>query len=165
MKYLTKKAKIWTAVALLTAAVVAPIVGAATLNIVNGQLLGASGVDVDGTLYNVEFLDGTCIALFNGCDESTDFTFQSEATADAAGAALMDQVFLDSALGLFDSNPELTAGCSNTFPSCFVMTPYLAYLNDPSAFQNPGVWVVDRLATINLSQEYLPNRGGTASHG
>ncbi len=48
---------------------------AATLDIVGGILHGASGVDVGGTLYDVEFLDGTCIVLFNGCDQSSDFTF------------------------------------------------------------------------------------------
>ena len=48
---------------------------AATLNVVGGQLMGASGVDVGGILYDVEFLDGTCIDLFSGCDESADFDF------------------------------------------------------------------------------------------
>jgi hypothetical protein len=67
---------------------------AATLNVVGGQLHGAFGVDVGGTLYNVEFLDGTCIALFNGCDAVSDFTFQSSALAAAASQALLDQVFL-----------------------------------------------------------------------
>jgi hypothetical protein len=32
---------------------------AATLNVVDGQLMGAFGVDVGGSLYDVEFLDGT----------------------------------------------------------------------------------------------------------
>lgn len=32
---------------------------AATLNVVGGQLLGASGVIVDGSSYDVTFLDGT----------------------------------------------------------------------------------------------------------
>jgi hypothetical protein len=67
---------------------------AATLNVVGGQLHGAFGVDVGGTLYNVEFLDGTCIALFNGCDAVSDFTFQSSALAASASQALLDQVFL-----------------------------------------------------------------------
>ncbi len=34
---------------------------AATLNVVGGQLLGASNVDVGGSLYDVAFQDGTCI--------------------------------------------------------------------------------------------------------
>ena len=39
---------------------------AATLNVVGGQLMGASGVLVDGSLYDVQFLDGTCIDLYSG---------------------------------------------------------------------------------------------------
>jgi opacity protein-like surface antigen len=41
---------------------------AATLDVVGGQLHGAFGVDVNGSLYDVEFLGGTCIELFDGCD-------------------------------------------------------------------------------------------------
>ena len=33
---------------------------AATLNVIGAQLHGAFGVDVGGTLCDVEFLDGTC---------------------------------------------------------------------------------------------------------
>ena len=66
---------------------------AATLNVVGGQLLGASDVLVDGSLYNVEFLDGTCIDLYNGCDDVSDFTFQTEAAALLAAQALLLQVF------------------------------------------------------------------------
>ncbi len=105
--------------------VAASSAGAATLNVSGGQLLGASGVIVDGISYDVEFLDGTCIALYNGCDEVSDFTFQTEAAALLAAQALLDQVFLDG-IGFFDSAPELTNGC---FPSqspntCGVGTPW-----------------------------------------
>ena len=95
---------------------------AATLNVVGGQLLGASGVIVDGDSYNVEFLDGTCISLYSGCDSTSDFTFQSQAAANLASQALLDQVFLDG-VDLFDSDPELTAGCQSTL-LCAAHTPY-----------------------------------------
>ncbi|MCH2186655.1 PEP-CTERM sorting domain-containing protein [Myxococcota bacterium] len=81
--------------------------GAANLNVAGGQLMGATGVIVDGSSYNVAFLDGTCIALYDGCDEASDFTFQTAAAATLASQALLDQVFLDG-IGLFDSNPALT---------------------------------------------------------
>ncbi|OUR77841.1 hypothetical protein A9Q83_10030 [Alphaproteobacteria bacterium 46_93_T64] len=87
---------------------------AATLNAAGGILYGASGVDVGGTLYDVEFLDGTCIALFDGCDDVTDFTFQTGAAANLASQALLDQVFINSSLGDFDASPEKTNGISNT---------------------------------------------------
>ena len=65
---------------------------AATLNVVGGQLMGASNVLVDGNLYDVQFLDGTCIDLYNGCDEASDFTFQTQASAVLASQALLDQL-------------------------------------------------------------------------
>jgi hypothetical protein len=98
---------------------------AATLNVVGGQLMGASGVLVDGSLYDVQFLDGTCIDLYNGCDEDSDFTFQTEASAVLASQALLDQVFLDGVDGLFDSEPALTNGCSLTLSgNCASATPF-----------------------------------------
>ena len=96
---------------------------AATLNVVGGQLLGASGVIVDGSSYNVEFLDDSCIALYAGCDDVSDFTFQSSSAAGLAAQALLDQVFLDGP-DLFDTDPELTAGCSLT-SFCNAVTPYI----------------------------------------
>lgn len=80
------------------------------LNVVGGQLLGASNVDVNGTLYNVEFVDGTCFALFDGCDEVSDFAFSTMEAVDAALQSLLDTVLLDGALGNFDSNPTLING-------------------------------------------------------
>jgi hypothetical protein len=84
---------------------------AATLNVVGGQLMGASGVDVGGDFYDVEFVRGSCIDLFNGCNEDADFVFNSGAHAALASQALLDQVLIDSALGLFDTQPkEVAAG-------------------------------------------------------
>lgn len=81
-----------------------------------GKLLGASGVDVGGRVYDVMFVDGTCIGLFGGCDSSSDFTFQTAADASAASQALLDQVFLDppASPGNFDTQPELTNGIAST---------------------------------------------------
>jgi hypothetical protein len=86
---------------------------AATL-LVNGSglLTGATGVDVGGTLYDVEFVEGSCVALFDGCDAVTDFDFTTAADVLAASQALLDQVFLDvSGQGTFDTRPSLTFGC------------------------------------------------------
>ena len=98
---------------------------AATLQIddTTGQLLGAKGVDVGGVLYDVDFLEGSCTALFNGCDASEDFTFSTEATALAAASALQAQVFLDGPGGMFDSIPALTNGCEDE-TICSIYTPY-----------------------------------------
>jgi len=98
---------------------------AVTLNVVNGQLMGASGVLVDGSLYDVQFLDGTCIDLYNGCDEVSDFTFQTHASALLASQALLDQVFLDGPSGNFDSVPPFASCFSFAgHEYCLTYTPY-----------------------------------------
>jgi len=89
----------------------------------NGKLTGATGVDVGGTLYDVTFLEGTCAVLFNGCDAVSDFDFIGVTAANTASQALLDQVFLDSALGNFDTVPSLTFGCSSTL-NCVTFIPY-----------------------------------------
>jgi PEP-CTERM motif len=100
--------------------------------IVNGSglLTGATGVNVGGRLYDVEFVDGTCAALFDGCDNAaTDFAFTTESEALAASEALVYEVFLDVPQGMFDSTPSLTFGCPGgppaIFDGCQVFTPYL----------------------------------------
>lgn len=96
---------------------------AATLTIESGQLTGATGVDVSGTLYDVTFEDGTCGDVFDSC-ELDKFLFPTLAGATAAADALIDQVFLDSGPGmLFDTDPELTSGCSSTIV-CYASVPY-----------------------------------------
>jgi len=97
---------------------------AATLNVAGGQLLGASNVDVDGILYDVLFTDGSCIDLFSGCDENSDFKFTSEAQALAVATALDQQVFIDGPEGDFDTVPGLTSGCGHA-TLCEVYVPYM----------------------------------------
>lgn len=87
-----------------------------------GELKGAHGVNVDGAVYDVEFVEGTCIDVFDGCDEASDFGFADLAAAQLASQALQDQVFLDGGAGNFDSVPNLTFGCSGSF--CGAVTPF-----------------------------------------
>ena len=122
---------------------------AATLNVVGGQLMGASNVLVDGNLYDVQFLDGNCFDLYNGCAvESNDFPFPAPLSGvgtpdvsvqNAVSQALLDQVFLDGVEGLFDSDPSLTNGCALS-GFCQVATPYESFPTDQ---------VVDYVAAIN----------------
>jgi hypothetical protein len=100
----------------------------ATLHTSNGSLLGASGVNVNGALYDVSFQDGVCADLYDGCDQNSDFPFANPLDADdvtmglAANIALLEQVFIDSPLGAFDSVPSLTNGCF-AVGGCQVSTP------------------------------------------
>ncbi len=90
----------------------------------NGQLHGASGVKV-GTLngtYSVKFNSSSlCSAVFSPCDQSG-FTFLNAIDAAAAAQALLDEVFVDSPAGEFDTRPELTKGCLD---ECYFYTPYV----------------------------------------
>jgi hypothetical protein len=92
-----------------------------------GELVGADNVEVRGKQYNVSFIDGTCLELFNGCDQDSDFVFggDKDAASDAS-QALLDQVFFDSLHGNFSSNSSLTNGCEDN-NVCYVMTVAVTY--------------------------------------
>jgi hypothetical protein len=92
---------------------------AATLVLDGSKLAGATGVDVEGTLYDVIFSQDSCAALYAGCDAVEDFAFQSEGSAGAASQALLDQVFL----GAFDDDPGLTINVTWSIINQ-VYTPY-----------------------------------------
>ena len=98
----------------------------ATLIVENGALMGATGVNVDGVLYDVQFIDGTCDALYSGCDSISDFPFSNHSNDGTllriAMTALFEQVLIDSPLGNFDSSPALTNGC-NVLGGCQINTP------------------------------------------
>jgi hypothetical protein len=100
----------WIGLAMLVTTVAQNLAAAApTLQIDgNGVPLGALGIDVAGTLYDVTFVDGTCAALFDGCDDAADFDFTTGAAARAAAQALLDQVFVNQ----FDTQVNLTFGCT-----------------------------------------------------
>lgn len=110
--------------------------GATPTLLLNGdsRFTGATGVDVDGTLYDVAFLDGTCEGVFDGCDVASDFVFQNEASAALASQALLDQVFVGG------TDPALALGCDEFLGSCLFFTPFA--LSEPDGF---GV-VVDLVA-------------------
>ena len=96
---------------------------AATLNVIGGQLMGATGVDVGGSLFEVSFAPlwtASCIDLYTGCDSAEDFDFQTEAEASLAATALLDQVFIDGPEGLFDSNPSLINGHNHQLLTQFI---------------------------------------------
>ena len=123
---------------------------AATLNVVGGQLMGASNVLVDGSLYDVQFLDGTCIDLYNGCDEVSDFTFQTEASATLASQALLDQVLLDG-VESFYTDVHLTNGCHGIFTGgpCLIQTSFMPPTPPGSVYMHAGVGLL-RLPGLHL---------------
>jgi|SRR4051812_20467308 len=92
----------------------------------NGILTGAANVLVDGHLYDVEFKDGDCGTIQHLCDLPSNFIFNSNASAQAASQALLDQVFI----GIYDDNIHLTSGCDYISPhhadtgTCTILTPF-----------------------------------------
>lgn len=95
----------------------------AGLIVYSGKLFGATDVLVDGNLYDVRFVDGTCIDLFLGCNTNSDFTFHTPSEAVLASQALVQQVLLDGPLGNFHSNSLLINDCDWEF-GCMFLTPY-----------------------------------------
>ncbi|MGC3940966.1 VPLPA-CTERM sorting domain-containing protein [Roseobacter sp. EG26] len=119
------------ATALVALTATSSLAATVKLNVVGGQLLGARNVDVDGTLYDVKFVDGTCVEIFDGCDSVSDFAFQTFELATTAAISLSKTVFIDGPLGNFDSAPELTNGIEATKLS-FIHIPF----GLPSASRN-----------------------------
>ncbi|MGR3375007.1 MAG: VPLPA-CTERM sorting domain-containing protein [Pseudooceanicola nanhaiensis] len=116
----------------------------------SGKLTGAQNVDVNGTLYNVSFSgEGTCATNFSGCDELSDFAFTDQASAAAAGQALLNDVFV---LG-FDSAPEDTLGCDDWL-ECLAYIP----------FALPESSGTDAVIALNSTQEW-DDRVGLAYMG
>lgn len=113
-------------------ALVAMTANAVVLNVDGaGKLLGASGVQVNGTTYDVQFKDGRCSDLYGGCDAASDFIFNTQETARDASLALLSQVF--NAFPVYDLDPSLTNGCPPNFYSyyfgqmmgaCSILTPF-----------------------------------------
>jgi hypothetical protein len=110
---------------------------AATPVIVLGELHGARDVDVDGTLYDVDFIEGSCIGIFSGCDSPDDFTFDNGG-ASAALNALLDQVIAGTS---FNDDPSLTYGCEiyagpPSVNYCRIVTPYKGNAGQQAALIN-----------------------------
>ena len=114
-----------------------------------GQLLGASGVLVGASLYDVEFVEGTCVELFGGCNENSDFTFNSREDAETASRALDQQVFL----GIHDNDPSLTFGI-NSIVTSQIWTPYSAF----ESLDGPAV-------SLYVLFDASPDRGGDGPGG
>lgn len=122
------KLKFLKAIVVGAALVVSSLANAGIIHDVqNGKLMGASGIDINGALYSVSFVDGSCNTAYAGCDETL-FDFTDSQSATDAFNALIDQVFIDNVViaGVeydFDSIPTLTNGCEyNSF--CEIWVPF-----------------------------------------
>ena len=127
-----------------------------------GKLTSATNVNINGVLYSVEFLDGTCVSVFTGCHSAADdFVFTTETTAADASLALFQQVILDTPGHLIDSHPELTRGCFNA-ARCDFFTPWLLFDASPgdpfwfaSGYINLSAQLFDQDRIENFSDTIL----------
>ena len=118
----------------------APAQAGAILHVVDGKLVGAQDVNVNGKLYDVKFVDGSCASVFSGCDSTSDFAITDFVTMYFhVGQALLNQVLLDvPGVGNFDSAPYLTNGCDSFTAQCFIQIPY--GFNSPTDTKSIAVW-------------------------
>jgi hypothetical protein len=133
-------------------------VQAVTLTVVGGQLHGASGVLVDGSLYDVQFLDGTCADFYSGCDDVgvSDFMFQTSVSAAFGAGALLEQVFLDGPLGNFESQPALTNGCHGGPGYCSLVTPYKLAIHEGHS-ADTGIYLTTRVISTRNATLWAPS--------
>lgn len=83
-----------------------------------GMLTGARGILINGEYFGVHFVRGRCSDAYKDCKG---FIFGSQVEAMEASKALLNQVFIDSPAGNFDTQPNLTVGCANI---CNIANPY-----------------------------------------
>jgi hypothetical protein len=130
---------------------------ALTLQVADGKLTGAQGVVVEGSLYDVQFLDGTCSTVFGSeCSGSGSFVFNSATSAFSAATALIDQVFAptNSPSGIPNYPPTLNiAGIGPDQVSAQVMVPYALPAQFPSYFEAQTVNLCPELC--GSPQEYV----------
>jgi hypothetical protein len=100
-------------------------VGATLVTDIDGKLMGADGIDINGTEYNVDFVEGSCYSLFAPCLAGHEFTFNINEALDASWA-LRNQVFEIPEWSVYDSTPTMTNGCEGAVWSCTIFTAYAA---------------------------------------
>ncbi len=89
----------------------------------DGVYYGAEGIKINGSIYNVEFVDGAFIDVFNGFG----IPFNNESEVILASSVLHTLISADSVLSW---NPSLTSGCSSY--ECYILSPIASYDNEGS---------------------------------
>lgn len=117
----------------------------------SGQLLGVNDIEVNGTLYNVDFLEGSCYTFFAPCLSNDNLDFDINLAQDASWA-LKEQVFDVPEWSLYTSNPSMTFGCEDLY-GCTIFTAY-SVNSDPMGnaqfFNGDGLFFFDYVNTCGL---------------
>jgi len=98
-----------------------------TWNADNTKVTGATGLEFGDSLFDMEFVDGTCIDLFGGCDEEADFIVLGSGVThgsllDTFFAAFIAPVAAGGIDGL-DVIPGLAVGCVGNISPCYTHAP------------------------------------------
>ena len=67
---------------------------AAHILLENNEIVGATGVEIEGELFDLAFKTGSCADVFDGCDQESDFA--GPPTTSSTVRALLNQVVLGS---------------------------------------------------------------------
>lgn len=98
-------------------------------NVENGKLTGISGVDVDGTVYNVSFIEGTYDSIYEGT-----FDFNTSSTAQQAASVLQSVITSPNAIpiGVGYPDPSLIYGITITSTSMTALSIPYKLLTEPA---------------------------------
>ena len=99
-----------------------------------GKLIRIQNISVSGTLYDVEFLDGTSLEVY-GPSRVSQFT--APGSADIAAAALK-ATFQSVNFTYFDTHPESINGCDSS-TLCYILTAYYLDTDDLITYNAPFV--------------------------
>lgn len=117
----------------------------------NGKLFSITNVAYENSVFNIDFVDGTCIEVFEGCDSEDDFPFPGVSGYQASDFLLNE--LLTDRNGLFDQSPYLINGCTD---------PNLCVIYTPIKLYNDGR--ILRASADNFSDESLDKVSGRISN-
>lgn len=121
--------------ALLLTALVSNFMAPAAAGVLNvdseGRILGGSNIDLNGALFDFEFVDGSCKDIFTDCGavDGASFAFGTDEQAQAASQALFDLILIYLYSGQVSGFS--IDGCSaytgtQPYPAldCYLVTPF-----------------------------------------
>ncbi len=82
-----------------------------------GEVTGATGLVSGGVTFSMEFIDGTCEDIFDGCDSNDDFIVEGTSVTHASLVTTFYDEFIASVRLVDDSSldtrPEIATGCES----------------------------------------------------
>lgn len=92
-----------------------------------GNVTGATGLESGGMTFSMNFVDGTCVDFFDGCDSDDDFIVDGTSVTHGSLVGTFYDEFIapvqsadDSSL---DARPWRTVGCEDSSTSCYTFAP------------------------------------------